>query len=141
MMRYLRQVGAVPLILQLLLIVAFIGWRRGARFGAPQTDAPSSPAGTASYVKAVGTLYQKARDPAGAAEVLVRRALAQIAAHHHVDAREPGPLATRLSERHRHDAASAVLELANLAPEKNRLAAFADRVDGLVTKALRDGAV
>lgn len=139
MMRYLRQVGAVPLILQLLLVLGFVGWRMGARFGAPQTDPARAPAGTASYVKAVGTLYQKAKDPEGAARVLVRRALEQIAAHHHIDAREPGPLAARLTERHRHDAASAVRELADAEPNKNALAAFAQRVDDLRAKALRDG--
>ncbi|MFK7987503.1 MAG: DUF4350 domain-containing protein [Sandaracinaceae bacterium] len=140
MMRYLRQVGAVPLILQLLLVLGFVGWRMGARFGAPETDPARAPAGTASYVKAVGTLYQKAKDPSGAGQVLVRRALEQIAAHHHLDAREPGPLAARLAERHRHDAASAVRELADAEPEKNALAAFAQRVDALLSKALRDGA-
>lgn len=140
MMRYLRQVGAVPLILQLLLVLAFVAWRMGARFGAPQTDPERAPAGTASYVRAVGALYEKAKDPAGAARVLVRRALEQIALHHHLDAREPGALAARLVERHRHDAAAAVRELADATPERNALGAFAARVDALTAKAVRDGA-
>lgn len=141
MMRYLRQVGAGALVLQVLLLVAFVLWRLGARFGRPRRDPPPEPAGTASYVEGVGTLYAKAKDPAGAARILVRRALERIGAHHHLDPHDPEALAAALEARHRTDGAAAVRALAARADApvgRRGLARLAAEIDRRVAEATAD---
>ena len=112
LMRYLRQTGIGPLVLQLLVLIGLVLWRVGARFGAHLEPLAPEPAGTASYVEGVGTLYEKAKDPAGAVRILERRALERIAAYYHLPSREPEALATALERRSRDDAAAAVREIA-----------------------------
>ena len=137
--RYLRQAGALPLVLQILLILGLLIWRLGAAFGAHEKDAPEGPRGTASYVEGVGTLYAKAKDPAGAVAILVRRALERIAAHHHVSERDPARLAEQLEARRRQGAADAVRAIEASAAEalgRGGLPRFAARLDQLTVEAL-----
>lgn len=138
MMRYLRQAGLGAFIVQLLLLVLFVIWRFGARFGSPRDPAPPEPAGTASYVEGVGTLYAKAKDPVGAAGILVRRALERIAAHHHVDAKGAAPLADTLEARKRKEAAEAVRAIATLESEAaaHGLPRFTERLDAELARAI-----
>lgn len=139
LMRYLRQAGAAPLVLQLLLIMGLLIWRLGAAFGAHERDAPVQPGGTASYVEGVGTLYAKAKDPAGAMAIMVRRAMERIAAHHHVLERDPDRLAEHLEARHRKGAADAVRAIVESASQplgRGGLPRFTTRLDRLTSEAL-----
>lgn len=139
--RYLRQVGMGAVVLQLLLLALFALWRFGARFGGTRADPEPEPAGTVSYVEGVGTLYARARDPAGAAKILVRRALERIGAHHHLDGQDPKKLADELDGRRRPAAAEAVRRIAaHLADGVGRggLTRFASELDSLVQRAVAD---
>jgi hypothetical protein len=84
MTRYLRNVGATPFALQLLLAALVWLWRSGARFGAIRRPRPPAPAGTASFVSALGGLFARAADPQGTLRILEHQALAQVAARHHL---------------------------------------------------------
>jgi hypothetical protein len=99
LMQYLRQLGAMPALFQLLLCVVVLLWRAGARFGGLRT-APEPPAGgTTSFVTALGGLYQGAGDAAAALRLIARAALARIAAHHGMGAMQAAPLERALEER------------------------------------------
>ncbi len=140
LMRYLRQVGLGAVVLQILLMVAFVLWRLGARFGGVTRQAPVSPGGTASYVDGVATLYQKAGDPAGAAHILVRRALARVAAHHHLSTSDPARMVELLTRRRREPVADVVAALERLDAEgagPRGLAQLAAEVDRLLAEAIR----
>ncbi len=117
MMRYLRQAGLAPLGLQLLLLIALLIWRFGARFGSPQQAPPPEPAGTASYVEGVGTLYAKAADPQGTLAIVARRALERVAEHHRLAERAAEAIAERLEERGRAEEAEAVRGIARRVEE------------------------
>jgi hypothetical protein len=140
MMRYLRQIGGTAVVVQLLLLCALFIWRSGARFGAPKIEPPPEPAGTASYVDGVATLYSKARDPAGAGRIVIRRALARIAAHHHLGSADPARMAELLDERKRRGAAEAVRGLLKRqeGDAKAGLARLVEEVDALVDQARSD---
>lgn len=137
-MRYLRQTGAMPLMIQVLLLIGFVLWRLGAKFGAHQRPAPDDPGGTASYVEGVGTLYSKAKDPAGAIAILIRRALERIAAHHHLPSRDAARLADDLESKHQLDAAKAVRDIAAVQAQpmpRGGLSKVAERLDALTRTA------
>lgn len=139
LMRYLRQTGGFPLVVQILLVLGLLIWRLGAAFGAHEKDAPEGPEGTASYVEGVGTLYAKSKDPAGAVAIMVRRALERIAVHHHVAERDPARLAEHLEARNRQGAADAVRAIEASAAEalgRGGLPRFAARLDQLTVEAL-----
>ncbi len=139
LMRYLRQTGAGPVVLQLALLLGLLLWRLGASFGAYEVEAKEQPRGTASYVEGVGTLYAKAKDPSGALGIIVRRALEQIAAHHHVVNREGGGLAEALEARHQQRAAAAVRaiqEAANQPLGRGGLTKRTARIDELTETAI-----
>jgi len=138
-MRYLRQTGAMPLVIQVLLLIGLLLWRLGAKFGAHQRPAPDDPGGTASYVEGVGTLYAKAKDPAGAIAILIRRALERIAAHHHLPNRDAGRLADALESKHQTDAAQAVRDIAAVQAQpmpRGGLSKVAERLDALTRTAM-----
>jgi hypothetical protein len=141
-MRYLFQLGAGPLAAHLLLVVALLVLRAGARFGAPRREREAEPVTTASFVSAVGALFAKVRDPRGSLEILARRAYARIAAHHHVDELDPVRLERALRERRRTAAADAVQQISALAgtPRHEGLTRAARELDALAARALADGA-
>ncbi len=113
--RYLGDLGGGPLLVQALLVVLFALWRFGARFGGTQRPAPLPPAGTASYVAGIASLYARAGDDGAVAGILARRALARVAAHHRLPPAEAGALAAALTRRGRGAEADAVRRLAELA--------------------------
>ncbi len=138
--RYLGDFGGGALLVQALLVVLFMLWRRGARFGGTQRAVPLPPAGTASYVAGIASLYARAGDPGAAAAILTRRALARIAAHHRLPSPEPRALADALAARGKLAEAEAVRGLASLASVPPRddaaLVARAQEIDAACGAAL-----
>ncbi len=139
MMRYLRQAGATPFIVQLLFVALLLLWRAGARFGgvrAPRMAVAMKD--DASFVTALGDLFARAGSRAGAQELLVRQALARVARHHHVPPMPAGHLAVELEARGRTAAAEAVRELGGIDAASGRdLAAQSRALDALVARACR----
>jgi hypothetical protein len=143
MMRYLRQIGLTAVIVQVVLLIAFMLWRAGARFGGVESELPPQPGGTASYVDGVATLYAKARDPGGAGKIVARRALARVAAHHHLPTSDPTRMIEILTQRRRESVAGAVAALARVAESDagaRGLTQLTNEVDGIVAKALAESA-
>jgi hypothetical protein len=126
--RYMSDLGAGPLLLQVLAVVAFALWRAGARFGSPRPEPPPAPAGTASYVGGVASLYGKARDARALLAVLARRALGRVAAHHRVPPVDPALLAAALEDRGRARAAAEVRRIEEIAASADPAARLVERV-------------
>ena len=141
-MRYLRQAGATPYVLQLLLVVAVLLLRAGARFGGVLPAPEAAPGGTASFVAALGTLFGRAKDPAGTTQILARQALGRVASHHHLQGLSAPRLAEQLRARGRGDAAEAVLSIARagqlLAAVSYDLVALSQHLDDAVATACRE---
>ncbi len=139
--QYLRGVGGGGIALQLLVVVALLLWRSGARFGSPKDEAPPLPAGTASYVSAIGTLFAKSGDAQGAVGLLARHALQRAAEHHHLPSSGADALARHLSDRQKPEEAEAVLKLGAIArspaADKRNLVARAREIDELVAQATK----
>ena len=139
--QYLRGVGGGAAALQVLLVIGLVLWRRGTRFGQPRSDLPAVPAGTASYVAAIGTLYAKSKDAAGAVSLLARHALQRVADHHHLPSSDPEAAAKALEERHREDEARAVRALGAIAKSPDTdgrsLVSRAKEIDDLVRSATK----
>ena len=112
LLRYLRQLGLGPLIVQLLIVLALALWPAMRRFGGPLQPAEEEAGGTASYVSALGALYRQAKDRTGTAALMARRALKKAAAHHHLPGLTPAALANLLRRRGRVEAAEAIAQLA-----------------------------
>ncbi|MGE0784419.1 MAG: DUF4350 domain-containing protein [Sandaracinaceae bacterium] len=110
--RYLRQAGLAPFAMQLLFVVVLLVAWLGSRFGAPRRELAADPAGTASYVDGVGTLYAKAADPSGTLAIIAARALGRIAAHHRLPTSNADKMAEELDKRGLADAAGAVRAIA-----------------------------
>jgi hypothetical protein len=140
LMRYLRQMGAAPLALQLLIVVAIILWRAGARFGAVLPPPSAAPPQSASFVVALGQLYERSADARGAIELIARDAWARIAAHHHVDVGPPARLVEALRARGADVAAEAVWEIDTAAKSGEgsppKLPALVARIDAALARAL-----
>ena len=139
LMRYLRQAGATPFIVQLALAVLLALWRGGARFGGVRETPEPAPAGTASFVAATGRLFARAGDPPGAAQILAKQALARVAAFHHVPLATAHKLARALEERGLQQAAAAVREIGALESRPARdgggLVAYSRTLDDAVASA------
>jgi hypothetical protein len=140
--QYLRGLGAGPLMLQLLLVVALLLFRLGARFGRPALEAPPRAGGSLSYVEAVGGLYALTRDREGVLTILRRSALDRVAARLRTHAREPRAIddeaGARLSERAR--AAILAFEPKEQPPKSDRaLVERARAYDALVATATEEG--
>jgi hypothetical protein len=138
--QYLRGIGGGAAALQVLLVLGLVLWRRGTRFGAPRTELPPLPAGTASYVSAIGTLYAKSGDAAGAVGLLARHGLHRVAEHHHLPSSDPAALGKALEERGHEEEARAVAALGAIvaAPhtDKRYLVGRAREIDHLVATAM-----
>lgn len=139
MMRYLRQVGVTPFALQLLLAALIALWRAGARFGALRRKIPPAPAGTASFVSALGGLFSRSSDPLGVLRILEHQALAHVAARHHLPQSNSHKLARALADRGLPQAAAAVRRISEservLMAEKLDLVAVSKRIDAAVAEA------
>jgi hypothetical protein len=140
LMRYLRQMGAVPLVLQLLIVVAVVLWRAGARFGAVLPPPPAAPPRSASFVVALGQLYERSADARGAIELIARDAWARIAAHHHLDVAPPARLVEALRARGADAAADAVWEIDTAAKTREtsaaKLPSLVAQIDAALARAL-----
>jgi hypothetical protein len=108
LMQYLRQLGAMPGVLQLVLCAVVLLWRAGARFGGVRRVVAPSPGGTTSFVTALGGLYQGAGDAAAAVRLIGRAALARIAAHHAIGSVRAAALERALDQRGATQASQAV---------------------------------
>lgn len=142
LMRYLRQMGAAPIALQLLVVVAVLLWRAGARFGAIQAPPPPAAAASTSFVVALGQLYARAADARGALDLIARDALSRVAAHHHLESAPPARLAESLVARGATAAAEAVWEIDAAArssvAEAPSLPALVARIDAALNRALTE---
>jgi len=140
LMRYLRQMGAAPLALQLVLVVALLLWRAGARFGSIQAVPPPKATESSSFVNALGQLYQRSADARGALELIARDAYARIAAHHHVEAAAPARLAQALAARGATQAVDAVWQIETAAKSGKdaaaRLPELVASIDAALARAL-----
>lgn len=139
--QYLRGIGGGAAALQFLVVIGLVLWRRGTRFGPPRSELPPVPAGTASYVSAIGTLYAKSRDAAGAVTLLARHGLQRVAEHHHLPSSDPEAMQKALEERHREEEARAVRALGAIVrtpdTDKRHLVARAREIDDLVRAATK----
>ena len=138
LMQYLRQLGAMPALCQLLFGVVLALWRGGARFGAVHLPAPAAPAGTTSFVSALGRLYQRVGDSAAAVRLIARAALARIAGHHGIAAVQATALESALSERGAYQAQSAVQRIVAAvgSVRSESLIAIVQRIDAAEASAL-----
>jgi hypothetical protein len=137
MMRWLGQAGLLPVALQIVIVIGLVLWWRGARFGAPSREAPRAPETSASFATAIGALFRKSEDPAGALAILARSAIHRIAEHHRIAMQEPAHLADELRRRKRESAAEAVLEIGRIARATKDLAAAAKAIDDAAARATR----
>lgn len=99
MIRYLSQLGAVPLMLQLLFAFGLFYWARARRFGGMRDTMVLPPSSTRDYVGGLAGLFRAAKDRTGTLGILVRAALRQIAAAHRRDETDPVALANALEAR------------------------------------------
>lgn len=143
LMQYLRQSGALPAVLQLLLIAGVALLRAGARFGAVQVPIEAKPGGTVSFVAALGRLYGKADDRAAAVRLIARAALARVARHHGIRQLQPEALERELSGRAAPRALAAVRiivsTVANSGRTQEALPNVVGRIDAAVADALSEG--
>lgn len=139
-LQYARDTGAGPFLLMLAIVMLLGMWRLGARIGEPRDEPTLKAGGTASYVDAIAILYRRCGDPAGVLAIVVRRALQQIAAHHHLASSDAGHIQAALHSRSRTQAAEAVAKLSTIEaarPAKVReLTGFAREIDSLIRIAL-----
>ena len=138
LMQYLRQLGAMPALCQLLFGALIALWRGGARFGAVRAPAPAAPAGTTSFVSALGRLYQRVGDSAAAVRLIARAALARIAGHHGIAAVQASALESALRERGASQAHAAVQRIvaAVSSVRSDSLIAIVQRIDAAEASAL-----
>jgi hypothetical protein len=143
LMQYLRNAGAMPLIVQLLCVLACVLWRRGARLGTPQPTlrgAAAEPLGTVSFVTALGALYRRVGDRGAAVRLIARAALLRVARHHALGNLKASALERELTRRGALRAAKAVREIvsAGSSPPTEPLPAIVKRIDLAVFAALAD---
>jgi hypothetical protein len=137
LMQYLRQSGAMPAVLQLLLVVSLALWRAGARMGAVQQPPEAQPAGTASFVTALGQLYAKAGDRTAAVRLIARAALVRIAGQHGITQMKASALEAELSRRGARRASASVRTIiaAANAAKTEPLPGLVARIDAAVSDA------
>lgn len=137
LMQYLRQSGAMPAVCQLFLVVVLALWRAGARMGAVREPLEAQPAGTISFVTALGQLYAKAGDRTAAVRLIARAALVRIAGQHGITQMKASALEEELTRRGARRASAAVrgiIAAANAA-KTEPLPGLVARIDAAVADA------
>lgn len=132
--KYVSDFGAGAIFFQLLVIAAFAIVRSSSSLGPPMAADIPAAGGTASYVNAIGTLYNNSKDAAAAARVLLQDALRRIARFHSVPMSGSAQgLVEELERNQQQGAASAARALISLesAPMHNATN-FAAHVDAAV---------
>jgi hypothetical protein len=140
LVRYLREAGATPFLAQLLLAVFLLLWRSGARFGGVRELARKAPAGTASFVGAIGSVFVRTADDSGALRILAKQALARVASYHHLALSSAHNLARTLADRGLPEAAEAVRDIGQaerLLASEGGLARASQKLDDAVARACR----
>ena len=143
LMQYLRNAGAMPLIVQLLCVLACGLWRRGARVGTAQSaprGGAAQPSGTISFVTALGALYRRVGDRGAAVRLIARAALQRVAQHHALGNLQASALERELTRRGALRAATAVREIvsAGSSAPSEPLPAIVKRIDLAVFAALSE---
>lgn len=140
LMQYLRQLGGMPALCQLLGCVLILLWRAGARFGGLQAPELAAPAGTISFVTALGGLYQGVGDASAAVRLIARAALARIATHHGLTALRADALERALAERNAQAAQQAVRTIVAVVSSMRSepLPSVVQRIDAAEAGALAD---
>ncbi len=82
LVRYLRDLGLAPALVQLCLIALLFLWSRGQRLGPAVDELPSTPRVTQRYLHALGALYARTKDAQGALNSLTNHGLSRIARHY-----------------------------------------------------------
>jgi hypothetical protein len=137
LMQYLRQLGAMPGLLQLLFCAVVLLWRAGARFGGVRSVVEPPRGGTTSFVTALGGLYRGAGDAPAAVRLIGRAALARIAAHHAIGSVQAAALERALDQRgatQARDAVRTIVAAVSSTPTR-ALPAIVQAIDAAVASA------
>lgn len=139
--RYLGQLGAVPLLLQLLFVLGLVLVARTRRFGGERPLEITPPSSTRAFVGGLAGLFRGAADRKGTLDILVRAALRDVAAAHRQAETEPAALAAALEGRGRTAAAAEVRRIAAIGAETPRapgdLARASRSIDEAAQRAVR----
>lgn len=81
-MQYLRDMGLGALLIQIVVVLLFLLWRFGARFGTFRPRSENRAVGEAAFIDSMAGLYTKSGDHQSAAEVIRQEALMRVSAHH-----------------------------------------------------------
>ncbi len=82
LVRYLRDLGLAPLLIQVCLTVLLLLLALGQRLGPPIMESSAAPRVTQRYLQALGELYARTRDAQGALKALADHGIARIARHY-----------------------------------------------------------
>lgn len=142
LMQYLRSLGVMPLLCQLLAVAFVLLRRKGARLGPPRQEPQPLAAREpeASVLAALGHLYARVGDRAAAVRLIARAALLRIAAQSALPQRRVSALALELEQRGATDSARAVREIVALAAGSEPplpLAESVARIDAALAVAIR----
>lgn len=141
MMRYLGQLGAMPLFLQGLFVLGLVLLARSRRFGGERGVEATRTSATRAFVGGLSGLYRAAKDRPGTLAILTRAALRTIAAAHRQAEVEAEPLARALEGRGRKTAAAEVRRVAQIGarplPSAGDLARASRELDEATERATR----
>jgi len=84
LVRYLRDRGFAPVLLQLCIVVLLALLATSQRLGPPLPDTKIQTRTTQRYLQALGALYARTGDGQGACAVLANHGLTRIARHYHL---------------------------------------------------------
>jgi len=85
LVRYLRDLGLAPALLQSCVVVLLFLLASGQRLGPALEEAPPRQRVTQRYLQALGELYARTRDGEGALKALSRHGLSRIAKHYRLN--------------------------------------------------------
>jgi hypothetical protein len=112
MVRYLTQLGVVPLLAQLGVVLGLVFLARARRFGGVRAAAARPPSSSRAFVSGLAGLFRAAADRRGTLEILARAAIRKVADAHHQPETGAEALADALAARGREAAAQEVRRIA-----------------------------